>query len=206
MADDEKKPEDSGGSADDELKEAMRELGKSMERLGKELGKAGERIGKEVSESVEKSIKKTSETSGYARRAGYVFAIIWGVIWLAVFNIIQDFHLVFIKPSFATWLPVANTAIAASIACYAVMLAYDSPWFRMLMEMMTNIFGFAAVYWLLNIYPLDFGAIAGLDWVDILVKIGLVFAMVGLGIAIVVNFIKMIVRMFVPNMNLKDWK
>jgi hypothetical protein len=206
MADDEKKPESPSGDADEELKEAMRELGASMEKLGRELGRAGERIGKEVSKSVEKTIKKSAEASSGMRKAGYVFAIIWAVAWLAVFNVIQDFHLVFIKPSFATWLPIANAMIAASIACYAVMLAYDSPWFRMLMEMMTSIFGFAAVYWLLNIYPLDFGAIAGLDWIDILVKIGLVFAMVGLGIAIVVNFIKMMVRMFIPNMNLKDWK
>jgi hypothetical protein len=69
----------------------------------------------------------------------------WGVPWFT--------------PAWEDVLWAVNLSLVVSIAGSALLLAYDAPWFRRVVEMTTTGLALLASYWMYVVFPFDFGAL-----------------------------------------------
>jgi hypothetical protein len=107
----------------------------------------------------------------------------------------------FITESFGAWLPVLNAALIASIVGNIILIINDSFYFNHITNIVMHFFGLAAFSALLVLFPFDFNVVpeASLNAILFpLLKIIFILAIVGLSIAILVRFIKVIVRVVRP--------
>jgi hypothetical protein len=122
-------------------------------------------------------------------KTAYIFAIIINAVVLFVFNNFLKGHVPFLTDSFRDVLWAFDLSLGLTIAANALFLYYDPAWFRHLAQMVLNVFGFVAVYNLFLVFPFSFP-----DPLQLAVKIALIAAMVGLGIAFIVEFIRLVLR------------
>jgi hypothetical protein len=97
---------------------------------------------------------------------------------------------------FERWLPIAITALLASIIGNIVLIIYDGYFFRQVMHIIMDMFGLAAVISLLVIFPFVFSNMPGNDLTGIMnpiVTVVLILICVGIGIGMLVRFVKMII-------------
>jgi hypothetical protein len=127
---------------------------------------------------------------GAASRAGYVAAIVANLVLLYVFNNLLNWGVPFLTDSFAAVVVFFNWSFVATIVANAAFLFYDGRWFGHLARMAINVFGFVAVLALFTIFPFDFPVGA---W-DIVGRIVLVLAMVGIAIGTIVELVKLILN------------
>ncbi|MDA8219160.1 MAG: hypothetical protein M0Z94_16265 [Dehalococcoidales bacterium] len=122
-----------------------------------------------------------------ARRVGYGATVVVNLILLYIMNNLLAWHFPFLTDSFVAVLWVMNLSLLAGIVGNALLLAYDDFWFHQVVRIATNIFGFAVVYTLLVIFPFDLPE----AW-DIIVRIALVAALVGIGIGTLVESVRLV--------------
>ena len=164
----------------------------------------GEKIGRKIEDFFER--KRAGIITGSA------FAIAWSVILLIFFNFFNDYvayynadtingAVVWTRTSFFTdeislWLPVLNTALAVSILGHIIIIIFEGDILRRIIRFVIDIFALASVLTLVSVYPFDFSVIpdstiaAG---VDVGVTVVLICIAVGLGISLLVRFIKTLV-------------
>ena len=97
---------------------------------------------------------------------------------------------------FDRWLPIAVTALLASIIGNIILIIFDGYFFRQVIMMVMDMFGLSSVIALLVIFPFDFSAMPGNDMTGLLnpiVTVVLILICVGISIGILVRFIKLIV-------------
>src|SRR4030042_3116136 len=144
------------------------------------------------------------------RIAGYSAAIFWNLVLLIFFSFFHRYIAWYhIKPDgsviglsiltndYFAWLPIMITALLLSIAAYIVLIIYDKYWLRETIQIVLNIIGVAVVVNLLHIFPFNFNVIPDNTAVyvaPIAVTIVLILIAVGLGVAALVHFIKLIVN------------
>jgi magnesium-transporting ATPase (P-type) len=164
------------------------------------ISKKAEKFGKRV----EGYFTRTST----GRTIGYSAAIFWNValfIFLSFFyKYIAWYHieadgsvtrLPMLTSDYLSWLPILITALILSIAANILFIIYDKYWLRETIQIILNIIGIAVVIALVSIFPFDFSVIpnsTAVDIVPILVKFVLILAAVGLGIGVLIRFIKLI--------------
>jgi hypothetical protein len=93
---------------------------------------------------------------------------------------------------------VLITALLLSIAAYIVLIIYDKYWLRETVQIILNIIGVVVVVNLLQIFPFNFNVIpnnTAVYFAPIIVTIVLILVAVGLGIAALVHFIKLMVNL-----------
>lgn len=123
-------------------------------------------------------------------RVGYVVAIMVNVAALVVVNNLLTWDpLPFLTERFAAVLPLINLSLVATIVINTAWLWYDVPWFASLGQLITLSLSLAATLRLYRVFPFDFTAYA-FDWA-LLTRAGLILAMVGVGIAMVVEVVKL---------------
>ncbi|UCH52042.1 MAG: hypothetical protein JSV54_04710 [Chloroflexota bacterium] len=96
------------------------------------------------------------------------------------------------------WLPILVTALLLTIAAYIVLIIYDKYWLRETIQIILNIIGVVVVVNLLRIFPFNFSVIpnnTAASVVPIVVTIVLILIAVGLGVAALVHFIKLMVNL-----------
>ena len=96
-----------------------------------------------------------------------------------------------------TWLPILVTVLVLSIAGHIILIVYDRYLLREIILIVLNVLGIIAVSTLLSIFPFDFSVIpdpAIASVLPVVVTIALIVAAVGLGIASLVMFIRLIVN------------
>jgi uncharacterized membrane protein len=145
------------------------------------------------------------------RIAGYSAAIFWNLVLLIFFSFFHRYIAWYhIKPdgsvlqlplltnAYFAWLPVLITALLLSIAAYIVLIIYDKYWLRKTIQIILNIIGVAVVVSLLQIFPFNFNIIpnnTAAYVAPIIVTIVLILIAVGLGVAALVHFIKLIANL-----------
>ena len=124
-----------------------------------------------------------------SRRAEYIATIIVNGILIFVFNNLLNWNTPFLTQSFRDVLWAFNLSLGATIAVNAIFIYYDPGWFRHLGHVFLNILGFIAVYQLFTVFPFSFS-----DPLRLIVKIALIAAMVGTGIAVLVEFVQLVLH------------
>jgi uncharacterized membrane protein len=164
----------------------------------------GEKIGRKIEDFFDR--KRAGIITGSA------FTIAFSIILIIFFNFFNDYVayynadtvngvVVWSRTSFFTdeislWLPVLNTALAVSILGHIFIIVFEGDILRRIIRFVIDIFGLASVLTLLSVFPFDFNVIpdstiaAG---VEVGVTVALICIAVGIGISLLVRFIKTLV-------------
>jgi len=151
----------------------------------------------------------------YARtgRAGRItsssFAIAWSLAFLIFFHYFNKYVAYYrydspdwlrytvLTDDFNAWLPIVTTTLILSIIGHIMLIAVDRYFLRETTLLILNLFGVATVVTLLIIFPFDFSVVPDstiTEVLPIIVTIVLIGIAIGLGIATLVSFIKLIVN------------
>ncbi len=122
------------------------------------------------------------------RRAEYIAAIIVNAILIYIFNNLLKWRVPFLTSDFNLVLWAVNLSLGATIIANILFLAYDARWFHHLLQLVLNILAFLSTYLLYRIFPLAFSE----RLIEQVVRIALIFAMVALGIALIVEFFRLV--------------
>jgi uncharacterized membrane protein len=142
-------------------------------------------------------------------------AIIWSMIVLIFFSFFSSYIAFYeqhisggniywtrtpiLTDAYYEWLPILVATLLLTIAGHIILLRYDRHWLRQTTQIILNILSIIAVVSLLVIFPFNFGAAPGTTnmaiTLSILTTIVLIAIAVGLGIATVVIFIKLIAHL-----------
>ena len=126
-----------------------------------------------------------------ANRVGYVIAIVINAALLVVVNNLLAWGWIsWLTDDFEEVLPLLNLSLTATILVNLVYLAFDAEWFKSLCELGLLSISLAVTIRLYQVFPFDFSAY-DVDWA-VLARIVLIIAMVGVGIAMIVQVVKLV--------------
>lgn len=126
-----------------------------------------------------------------SRRAGYaVAAAVNAAMWYLVNTWPGWQTLPFLTEDTSEVLGLLNASLVVAIVANVVYLAYDPTWVTSLGGMVTTGVGLAVLARFWQVFPFDFGG-ASVDW-ELIARIGLVAAMVGAAIGLVVQFVTLV--------------
>jgi hypothetical protein len=193
-------------AGDKKKDEWEKKIDDKVEEFSRRADKAGRELGQKMEKAGDKVDRYFKETRG-GRITGYAFSIFFGTLFL-VFLYYYSQYIAFynnvdgtwarypmLTEDFNRWLPIAVTALLASIIGNIILIIYDGYFFRQVIQIIMDMFGLAAVISLLVIFPFDFSVMPGNDLTGILnpiVTVVLIIICIGIGIGILVRFIKMI--------------
>ena len=155
--------------------------------------------------------KKEVHRDRSARITGYAFAIAWSIILIIFFNFFNRYIAYyvfdtstqtwdifpFVTAKFGTWLFFLNASLMINIIGNIVLIVNDSFYFINITNIVMNLFGIASVSALLMLFPFDFTVLSFSVLSAVLVpilKLVFIAIIVGLSIAVLVRFIKVIIR------------
>lgn len=121
-------------------------------------------------------------------KAGYIVAIIINVIMLWIANNLLAWNVPFLTRDFVAVLGVLNLSISATIVANILWFFYDPAWFRQLLQIILNVLAMAVIYTFYVVFPLDLES----NLLQLLLRVGMIIALIGLGIATIIEFIKLI--------------
>lgn len=140
-------------------------------------------------EKIKDFLKKIFEEKDVSK-SEFIVAIIGNIIILYIVNNLLSWNLSFITSSFQDVLWIFNISICATIIVNIIFLAFHPGWFRSLVKIILNILSFLVCYYLYTIFPFIFSQAA----YTIILKIILIFGMVALIIASLVEVLRLIFK------------
>jgi uncharacterized membrane protein len=165
-------------------------------------------LGKRIEGEVDAHFRSRS-----GRMVASAFAIAWSIVLLIFFNFFNQYvayyhsetvggvtvwtRYPFFTQDITLWLPILTTALAASIIGHIILIIRDTYILREVIHIVINAFALWTVATLLSIFPFDFSVIPSPTAVDATylgVRVFLILLSVGIGIAILVRVIKLIVN------------
>jgi hypothetical protein len=129
------------------------------------------------------------------RMSDYIFSVIFDIAFLVVVNKVTDWNIVFITASFPDILWAVNTSLAVSLAGNLVLIFFHPRFLHYLFNAVFAAFAVLATSIIISVFPFDFSQVAG-DWLNIVVRIALIVALVGSAISVVVNIVKAVGALF----------
>jgi len=164
--------------------------------------------GKRIGDKVDAHFKSRS-----GRIAASAFTIAWSIVLLIFFNFFNQYvayyqsetvggittwtRYPFFTEDVSLWLPILTTTLIITIIGHIILLILDRYILREMIHIVINAFSLWTVLTLLSVFPFDFGVIpnpTAADATYLGVRIFLIFISVGIGIAILVGVIKLIVN------------
>lgn len=136
---------------------------------------------------IDRMTKRNKEKKG--KKSEYIAAIVVNIILLYIFNNLLNWHLYFITNALNDILWIINAAIIVTIVGNILLLAYNQEWFRHVMKIILNIVAIVAVYNIFTVFPFHFNSFL-IDWS---VTIALIFIIVGIAIATIVELFLLII-------------
>lgn len=125
------------------------------------------------------------------RRFGYSVAIGVNALMLwAAYQLLGWGWPPFLTAAFTEVLPILTLSFVASMVVNAAYFWYDAGWFKSLGSVITSFIGVLVAYRVLQVFPFDFSSYDH-DW-SWLATAALVLAMVGAGIGLLVESIRLI--------------
>lgn len=140
-------------------------------------------------EKIKDFLKKIFEEKDVSK-SEFIVAIIGNIIILYIVNNLLSWNLSFITSSFQDVLWIFNISICATIIVNIIFLAFHPGWFRSLVKIILNILSFLVCYYLYTIFPFIFSQAA----YTIILKIILIFGMVALIIASLIEVLRLIFK------------
>lgn len=129
-------------------------------------------------------------TSPATRRFGYVVAIVVNIVMLVIVNNILEWGwLSWLTDEWSDLAPMVSFSIIATIIVNAAYLAYDSAWFKSLTQVGLLVISLFVTIRIYQVFPFDFSAYEG-NW-EALARGVLIVAMVGIGIGLIVELVKL---------------
>jgi uncharacterized membrane protein len=139
--------------------------------------------------------------------AGSVIGIAWAVALLIFFNFFNDYvayypsnhitpHYSLFNSDISLWLPILNTTLILAIIGHAIIIVYYRPVLRNIIRFILDCFGLAVILTLLAVFPFDFSVIpsqTAQDVTSISVHFGIIAVAIGMGIALIVKFVRLII-------------
>ncbi len=127
------------------------------------------------------------------RRFGYMVAILVNVALLIAANNLLAWDIFpFLTNGFERVLPILNVSLGAAIAVNLVYLGFDTPWFKSLTQIGLLAISLVVTIRFYQVFPFDFYAYE-FDW-DLLAEWALILAMVGVGIGVVGEVVRLAKR------------
>ena len=143
---------------------------------------------------------QTQSTPTPGRRTGYVFAIIFLMVFMVFINNLLQWDLPFIRnfvtPAYNDWLWAGNLSLSVAIFCNISFLAYDPRWFRHLMHVIQSGFSLFSTFMFYSIFPLKLPS----PMIEQIVHWGLLIAMAVTIIAILVEAIQTVTTYYRDNL------
>ncbi|PIS14249.1 hypothetical protein COT64_03675 [Candidatus Shapirobacteria bacterium CG09_land_8_20_14_0_10_39_12] len=127
-----------------------------------------------------------------------LFLILVNLVFLYILNNKSFQNTSLIAKNFNLCLPMVNLFLSAKIIGSLLIFLNDSVRFRSVVSMFLNLLGLVTAYILYKIFPFNLPAIASFNG-GVLVRAVLFLAMIGTGVAVIVEFFKAI-------FNTADWK
>jgi hypothetical protein len=124
------------------------------------------------------------------RRVGYLVTMAVNALLLLAVDNVQDWDLSFLTGELDQVIPMISVSLLVGIAVNAAFLWYDVAWFKSIGQIVSLGVSLAATVRVYQVFPFDFSG-HGFDW-DLLVRIGLVVAIVGTAAGILVELVKLI--------------
>lgn len=125
------------------------------------------------------------------RRLGYLVGIgISAGILFVVNNLLAWDIVPFLTDDFDQLLPIINASLVASIVVNAIWILYDAAWIRSTGQIILNLTSIVVLVLTLRIFPFDFSRYS-FDWGS-LTKVIIVFLIVALVIATIVEIVKLV--------------
>ena len=165
-------------------------------------------LGKRIEDKVDTYFKGRS-----GRIAASAFAIAWSIALLIFFNFFNQYvayyqsetvgvvttwtRYPFFTEDINLWLPILTATLIITIIGHFILIILDSYILRELIHIVINAFSLWTVVTLLSVFPFDFSVIPSTTAAEATylgVRIFLIFISVGVGIAILVRVIKLIVN------------
>ena len=126
-----------------------------------------------------------------ARRAGYVISVLVNAALLFGINVWPGWDVLpFLTDDFTQVVAWVNASIVVSLAVNVLYLFKDTKRFKALCDMVSLAVALAVSIVMWQVFPFDFGS-STFDWA-LVFRIFLGVAIVGTGIAIVVNFVSLV--------------
>jgi len=165
-------------------------------------------LGKRIGDKVDAHFKGRS-----GRITASAFAIGWSIVLLIFFNFFNQYvayyhsetvdgittwiRYPFFTEAINLWLPILTTTLIITIIGHIILLMLDRYVLREMIHIVINAFSLWTVLTLLTVFPFDFSVIPSTTAAEATylgVKIFLIFISVGVGIALLVGVIKLIVN------------
>ncbi len=165
-------------------------------------------LGKRMEDKVDAHFRSRS-----GRIVGSAFAIAWSIVLLVFFNFFNQYvayyqsetvggvtswtRYPFFTEDVNLWLPILTTALVVGIIGHIILIVRDRYILRQIIHIVIDAFALWTVATLLSIFPFDFSVIPNPTAVDATylgVRVFLILLSVGIGIAILVSVIKLIVN------------
>jgi hypothetical protein len=122
------------------------------------------------------------------RRGGFIAALAVNSVILYAAHHLLEWGIPFITPSFRDVLWALNLSIGATIVANAFFIVYDAAWFRHVAQLGLDGLALLSAYTLYRVFPFDFEAV----WMSDVLAVALLLTMVGIGIALVVQVVRML--------------
>jgi len=165
-------------------------------------------LGKRIEHRVETHFRSRS-----GRMVASAFAVAWSIVLLIFFNFFNQYvayyhsetvggvtiwtRYPFFTEDVNLWLPILTAALVVGIIGHTILIVRDRYLLREAIQIVINAFALWTVATLLSIFPFDFSVIPNPTAVDATllgVRVFLILLSVGIGIAILVSVIKLIVN------------
>jgi hypothetical protein len=129
------------------------------------------------------------------RKGEYIGSIIGNLIALFIVNKLPDWHVKFINSHYQVVLYMLNIAILAKITGNILMLALEYRAVRYLCRIGMEIATFITLILFYYVYPFDFSAINGWQWLDHVLPILFIVGMVFSVLRVISNIWKLFTRL-----------
>ena len=132
----------------------------------------------------------TSSDSQWARKVGYLVAVLVNGAMLVVVNVRPGWReLSFLTQDFVGILWLVNLSIVAGAVINVTYLLYDPAWFKSVCQVGMSAIGLATAIRMLRVFPFNFSAYS-FDWAA-LARLLLVLAIFGSVVAIIVELVRL---------------
>lgn len=176
-----------------------------MEEKKETIGeKIGSEIGKEVGGSIEREIKnhfqkesdkehkKKKEKTPGMRRVGYVFAILFTVLFLWIVNNVDNWGWQFITDEWNEVVDILLLSIYLSIIVYVLFIITDTKFFYYIGKLVTDGFSIYVGIRMYQVFPFDFNYLfGGWGWLNNVFPWIIIIGIVVAGIMIVVRTVRL---------------
>jgi hypothetical protein len=125
------------------------------------------------------------------RRFGYGVAVVVNLVMLVAVQFILDWGwLPFLTSEFSSLVPWISLSLLASIVTNLVYQFNDTSFVKSTGQILANLISLFVSYQIYLVFPFDFSAY-GFDW-EVIARIVLILAMVGSGIAVLTEAMKLV--------------